>query len=114
MPGLTRRASLCVPPNPGVMPRPTSGCPKTAFSEQIRMSQLMLISHPPPRAKPLTAAITGIGNVSNLRKISFPFLPKASPSAFVNVLISPMSAPATKDFSPAPVKTRQRTASRST
>ena len=70
----TSLASLCVPPNPGVIPRPTSGCPNTALSEQIRISQLMEISHPPPRANPLTAAITGIGSVSILRKISFPFL----------------------------------------
>ena len=114
MPAPTRRASLCVPPNPGVMPSPTSGCPNTAFSEQILMSQLMEISHPPPSAKPFTAAITGIGKVSSLRNTSLPFLPKASPSALVRVLISPISAPATKDFWPAPVRIRQRTASRST
>ena len=114
MPGPTSLASLWVPPNPGVIPRPTSGCPNTALSEQIRISQLMEISHPPPRANPLTAAITGIGSVSILRKISFPFLPKASPSSFVRVLISAISAPATKDFSPAPVRIRHLTASRST
>ena len=109
----TIRASLCVPPNPGVIPRPTSGCPKIAFSEQILISQLIEISHPPPKANPLTAAITGIGNVSILRNTSFPVLPKASPSAFVNVLISPMSAPATKDLSPAPVNTTALVASKS-
>ena len=74
----------------------------------------MEISHPPPRANPFTAAITGIGNVSNLRNTSFPFLPKASPSAFVNVLISPISAPATNDLSPAPVRIRHLTVSKST
>ena len=114
MPGPTNLASLCVPPNPGVIPRPTSGCPNTALSEQILISQLMEISQPPPNAKPLTAAMTGRGNVSNLRKTSFPFLPKASPSAFVNVLISPISAPATNDFSPAPVKIRHLVVSRLT
>ncbi len=96
------------------MPSPTSGCPNTAFSAQIRMSQLIASSQPPPSAKPFTAAITGMGKVSSLRNTSFPFLPNASPSAFVSVLISPMSAPATNDFAPAPVKIRQRTASRST
>ena len=114
MPAPTRRASLWVPPKPGVIPRPTSGCPKTALSEQILISQLMEISQPPPSAKPFIAAITGIGNVSSLRNTSFPFLPKASPSAFVNVLISPISAPATKDFCPAPVKIRHLTSSRFT
>ena len=63
---------------------------------------------------PFTAAITGIGNVSNLRKTSLPFLPKASPSAFVKVDISPISAPATNDFSPAPVKIKALVASKST
>lgn len=43
----------------------------------------MLISQPPPSAKPLTAAITGMGKVSSLRNTSLPFLPKASPSALV-------------------------------
>ena len=114
MPAPTRRASLWVPPNPGVIPRPTSGCPNTALSEQILISQLMEISHPPPNANPLTAAITGIGNVSSLRNTSFPFLPKASPSAFVNVLISAISAPATKDFCPAPVRIKHLTSLRLT
>ena len=77
------------------------------------MSQLIEISHPPPRANPFTAAITGIGSVSSLRNTSFPFLPNASPSALVSVLISPISAPATNDFSPAPVKITQRTVLRS-
>ena len=63
----------------------------------------MASSLPPPRAKPLTAAITGMGRVSILRNTSLPVLPKASPSALVSLLISPMSAPATKLFSPAPV-----------
>ena len=114
MPAPTRRASLWVPPKPGVMPSPTSGCPNTALSEQILISQLMEISHPPPNAKPLIAAMTGIGNVSSLRNTSLPFFPKASPSAFVRVLISPMSAPATNDFCPAPVKIRHLTSSRFT
>ena len=63
-----------MPPNPGVIPRLTSGWPKIAFSEQILISQLKAISSPPPKAYPLIAAIIGIGKVSNFRKISFPFL----------------------------------------
>ena len=78
------------------------------------MSQLIEISQPPPSANPFTAAITGIGNVSIILNTSFPFLPNASPSAFVSVLISPISAPATNDFSPAPVKIRQRISDKST
>ena len=93
------------------MPRPVSGWPKTAVSAQIRISQLMLSSQPPPSAKPLTAAIVGIGSFSSLRKTSLPSLPKASPSALVSVLISPMSAPATKAFSPLPVMTSARISS---
>ena len=50
MPGPTRRARRCVPPKPGVMPRPVSGWPKTAVSEQMRKSQLIESSQPPPRA----------------------------------------------------------------
>ena len=74
MPGPTRRASLWVPPKPGVMPRPTSGCPNTALSEQMRKSQLMESSHPPPRAKPFTAATVGRGNDSSFKKTSLPFI----------------------------------------
>ena len=73
------------------------------------MSQLMASSLPPPSAKPLTAAMTGSGKLSIIRKTSLPSLPKASPSALVIVDIEPMSAPATKLLSPAPVRTTQRT-----
>ena len=97
-----------------MIPRPTSGCPKIAFSEQSLISQLIEISHPPPKANPFTAAITGMSNVSNFLNTSFPFLPNASPSAFVNVDISPISAPATNDFSPAPVKTNALVSSKLT
>ena len=93
------------------MPRPASGWPNTAVSAHRRISQLIDSSQPPPRAKPLTAAIVGMGSVSSLRNTSLPFLPKASPSALVRVLISPMSAPATKAFSPLPVMTRARISS---
>ena len=87
------------------MPSPTSGCPNTAFSEHILISQLIASSHPPPSANPFTAAITGIGKVSIFLNTSFPFLPNASPSATLSLLISPISAPATKDLSPEPVNT---------
>ena len=68
----TKRARRCVPPNPGVIPNPTSGCPNTAFSLATRISHAIASSHPPPNAKPLTAAITGQCIVSIERKILFP------------------------------------------
>ena len=111
MPGPTRRARRWVPPKPGVMPRPTSGWPKIACSAQIRKSQLIASSQPPPSAKPLTAAMTGSGKVSIMRKMSLPFLPKASPPCASMPDIAAISAPATKDFSPAPVTMTQRTVS---
>ena len=55
-----------VEPNPRVMPRFTSGCPKIAFSEHILIPQLNEISHPIPSAKPFIAAITGISKFSIL------------------------------------------------
>ena len=109
MPRPTMRGRRWVPPKPGVMPRPTSGWPNMALSEQMRMSQDMASSQPPPRAKPFTAAMTGRGKLSIIRKMSLPSLPKASPSALVMVDMEPMSAPATKLLSPAPVSTTQRT-----
>ena len=78
------------------------------------MSQLIASSLPPPSAKPLTAAMTGMGKLSIIRNTSLPSLPKASPSALVMVLMEPMSAPATKLLSPSPVRTIQRMADWST
>ena len=91
----TRRASLCVPPNPGIIPRPHSGCPNNAFSEAIRISQAMEISHPPPNAKPFTAAIVTWRMFCNLKNGSEALIPKARPSAAEKFTISEMSAPAT-------------------
>ena len=54
------RASRCVPPHPGMTPRVTSGCPNRAVSAATRTSHARAISQPPPRAKPLTAATTGV------------------------------------------------------
>ena len=44
------RASRWVPPQPGMIPRFTSGWPNIAFSEQSRMSHASAISQPPPSA----------------------------------------------------------------
>ena len=55
--------------------------------------------------------MTGSGKVSIMRKMSLPFLPKASPPCASMPDIAAISAPATKDFSPAPVTITQRTVS---
>ena len=68
----TRRGRRWVPEKPGVMPRPTSGWPNLAFSEARMMSQLMASSQPPPRAKPLTAAMVGISSFSMRRMTAAP------------------------------------------
>lgn len=56
--------SLWVPPKQGISPRFTSGCPNTAFSDAILISQARATSHPPPRAYPFTAAMTGFSRFS--------------------------------------------------
>ena len=99
----TMRGSRWVPPKPGVMPSPTSGWPNLAFSLARRMSQAMASSHPPPRAKPLTAAMTGLERFSSFKKTLPPWTPNFRPSAEVKPFISPMSAPATNER-PAPVR----------
>ena len=98
----TRRASLCVPPNPGMIPRPHSGCPNTALSEAIRISHAIEISHPPPKANPLTAAIVTCLIFINLKNGTEAFIPNALASAAEKLTISAMSAPATKDLNSLP------------
>ena len=68
----TRRGRRWVPEKPGVMPRPTSGWPNLAFSEARMMSQLSASSQPPPRAKPLTAAMVGNSSFSMRRIRALP------------------------------------------
>ena len=68
----------------------------------------MASSQPPPSAKPLTAAMTGMSRSSIFLKTPAPNTPKSKPSCSFMVLIAAMSAPATKDL-PAPVITRPRT-----
>ena len=62
----------------------------------------MASSQPPPSAKPFTAAITGLGEVSIRRKTSCPRRASAYASAGDFARSSAMSAPATK-ARPAPV-----------
>ena len=69
------------------------------------MWQDIASSSPPPKAKPLIAAIVGIAQFSNLsNKRSCPFLDNSSPWDELKSANSYMSAPATKDFVPLPVK----------
>ena len=108
----TRRGRRWVPEKPGVMPRPTSGWPNlapplpSALGPAARMmSQLMASSQPPPRAKPLTAAMVGISSFSMRRIRALPRWPHLRPPATSRGSCSPMSAPATKER-PSPVMMR--------
>ena len=58
------RASRCVPPAPGMMPRRTSVSPSSADSAAMRRSHASASSSPPPNAAPLIAAITGRGSAA--------------------------------------------------
>ncbi len=99
----------CVPPKPGMSPRFISGCPKRAFSLAMIRSHASASSRPPPSAKPLTAAITGIGRSSKLSITRWPRREKSSPSAADIFDIAAISAPATNARSPAPVRISTRT-----
>ena len=59
--GPTSRGSRWVPPAPGMMPSRISGWPSLALSPATRRSQHRASSQPPPSAKPVTAAMTGLG-----------------------------------------------------
>src|SRR5713226_1909037 len=104
------RASRCVPPYPGIIPNFTSGWPSFAVLLAIRIVQESASSHPPPSANPLIAQIDGFPIVSSNRSTLCPKSENSLPSTGVRVASSPMSAPATNDFSPAPVKISTRTA----
>jgi hypothetical protein len=56
----TARVRRCEPPMPGATPRLISGWPKRALSLARMKSAIIASSQPPPRAKPLTAAIHGL------------------------------------------------------
>ena len=84
-----------------MVPRVISGKPNLADLLARMMSHIRASSQPPPRANPLTAAMTG-----NLHWDSYSQWPKRL--SFIHVLyslsfISFMSAPAAKAFSPSPV-----------
>ena len=71
----TARGRRCVPPAPGMMPSLISGWPNFALSAAMMKSHIIASSQPPPSAKPLTAAITGLRMlrmVSQLRVMKSP------------------------------------------
>ena len=53
----TSRGRRCVPPKPGMIPSLISGWPKSADCAAMRTSHAIASSQPPPKARPLTAAI---------------------------------------------------------
>jgi hypothetical protein len=87
----------------------TSGVPSRAFSEATRTWQAIASSQPPPRANPLTAAITGLPIASIRASTRCPRSVCSRPSMGPRAESSAMSAPATNAFSPAPVRMTPRT-----
>src|SRR2546427_335469 len=94
-----------------MIPRFDSVCPIRAVSFSSRKWHAMAISQPPPRAWPLSAAITGFGKRSILRITLLPKRMKVATLPPENA--EPRSAPAQKILSPAPVMITDRTASSS-
>src|SRR2546425_11750810 len=94
-----------------MIPRFDSVCPIRAVSFSSRKWHAMAISQPPPRAWPLSAAITGFGKRSILRITPLPKRMKVATLPPENA--EPRSAPAQKILSPAPVMITDRTASSS-
>src|ERR1700730_4010965 len=92
-----------------MIPSFTSGCASLAVLLAIRIVQESASSQPPPRAKPLIAQIEGFPIVSSRWNTPWPNWEKSFPSTGVRCASSPISAPATKDFSPAPVRISTRT-----
>src|SRR2546425_2711270 len=109
----TSRGRRCVPPPPGGMPRVTSGWPNLAFSEASLMVHAMAVSHPPPSAKPLTAAITGLPRFSIRSSTACPKRLDCCAATGVIRASSLMSAPAMNALSPLPVRMTPRTAASS-
>jgi hypothetical protein len=82
-----------------------SGWPNLAVSDAMMKSHIMASSQPPPRAKPDTAAITGLRTrsiVSQLRVMK----PLCTTSRYSSLAMAEMSAPAANAFS-LPVTTMQ-------
>ncbi len=93
----TIRGSRCVPPAPGMMARLVSVSPIRTFEEQMRMSQASASSVPPPKAKPLIAAMTGTRTFSTAVKVLRIVKMKRRTWSCVSVRLSFRSAPVEKD-----------------
>ena len=98
--GPTSRGSRWVPPAPGMTPSRISGWPSFALSPHTRKSAHRASSQPPPRAYPVTAAMTGFGMRATAVNDDCSAPERATMSAYVIVAISLMSAPAANTFSP--------------
>ncbi len=91
------------PPAPAMRPRFASGMPKVACSAATTRSHESMISKPPARADPLTAAITGLGKSRCVSPAKPPLAPMMSPPS--PLLKALRSIPALNAFSPLPVIT---------
>ena len=76
----------------------------------MRIVQAIASSQPPPRAKPLIAAMTGLPELLDEIEHVLAAQGVVAAAAGVCSASSLMSAPATNDFSPAPVRITTRTA----
>src|SRR3989304_3056238 len=94
-------------------PRRAGAIPKTAWSEETRMSQAIASSRPPPKAKPFSMAMTGAGNDSTERIMSSKGLLESSTCASPDppAGIAVMSYPAQNASSPSPRSTTHRVSS---
>ncbi len=90
----TRRGRRWVPPKPGMIPSLISGWPKIAERAAMRTSQAIASSQPPPKARPLTAAIVTIPSEPSSRKSACAPLISAAPEDSSMVVNALMSAPA--------------------
>src|SRR3954470_2259665 len=107
----TRRGRRCVPPKPGMMPSLISGWPKIADWAAMRTSQAIASSQPPPKARPLTAAIVATPLVSSSRKSACAWWRSWAPPASSSVVKALMSAPAENRNGLEEAMTRARTPS---
>src|SRR5215510_718168 len=93
----TARVRRCVPPMPGITPSLISGWPNFALSAAMIRSHCIASSHPPPSAKPATAATTGLRTCASRSQRPT----KSAMNASMNDLpaISLISAPAANALS---------------
>src|SRR4030066_13055 len=94
-------------------PRRAGVIPKTAWSEEVRISQAIASARPPPKGKPFSMARTGAGNDSTERIMSSKGLLESSTCASPDppAGIAVMSYPAQNASSPSPRSTTHRVSS---